>query len=87
MIPMQEQAEYNNKMKELSKHSVNIALPDVYEEEDEEGVVGSGDGEDGSRGDPSRSVNNSIGLLLTASHTEQLKESTILKKQKEEEKK
>ena len=87
MIPMQEQAEYNNKIKELSKHSVNIALPDVYEEEDEEGVVGSGDGEDGSGGDPSRSVNNSIGLLLTASHTEQLKESMNLKKQKEEEKK
>ena len=87
MIPMQEQAEYNNKMKELSKHSVNIALPDVYEQEDEEGVVGSGDDEDGSGGDPGRTVNNSIGLLLTASHTEQLKESMNLKKQKEEDKK
>ena len=87
MIPMQEQAEYNNKMKELSKHSVNIALPDVYEQEDEEGVVGSGDDEDGSGGDPGRTVNNSIGLLLTASHTEQLKESMNLKKQKEKEKK
>ena len=40
MSPIQEQAEYNNRMKELSKHSVNIALPDVYGQEDEEGVVG-----------------------------------------------
>ena len=87
MIPMQEQAEYNNKLKEASKYSVNIALPDVYEQEDEEGVVGSGDEEDGSGGDPGRNVNNSIGLLLTASHTEQLRESMNLKKQKEEEKK
>ena len=76
-------------MKELSKHSVNIALPDVYEDEDEdeEGVVGSGDEEDGSGGDPGRNVNNSIGILLTASHTEQLRESMNLKTQKEEEKK
>ena len=87
MIPLQQQAEYNKEMKELSKHSVNIALPDVYEQEDEEGVVGSGDEEDGSGGDPGRNVNNSIGLLLTASHTEQLKESMNLKKQKEEDKK
>ncbi len=86
MIPMREQAEYNNKMKEFSKHSVNIALPDVYGQEDEEGVVGSGDEEDGSEGDPGRSVNNSICLLLTASHTEQLKVSMNLKKQKEEKK-
>ena len=87
MIPMQEQAEYNNKLKEASKYSVNIALPDVYEQEDEEGVVGSGDEENGSGGDPGRNVNNSIGLLLTASHTEQLRESMNLKTQKEEEKK
>jgi len=88
MIPLQKQAEYNDNLKEASKHSVNIALPDVYEDEDEdeEGVVGSGDEEDGSGGDPGRNVNNSIGLLLTASHTEQLKESMNLKKQKEEEK-
>ena len=32
-------------------------------------------------------MNNSIGLLLTASHTAQLKESMFLKEQKEEEKK
>ena len=84
MIPLQQQAEYNKEMKELSKHSVNIALPDDYE--DEEGVFGSGDEEDGSGGDPGRNVNNNIGLLLTASHTDQLKESMNVKKQKEEEK-
>ena len=60
MIPLQQQAEYNKEMKELSKHSVNIALPDDYE--DEEGVFGSGDEEDGSGGDPGRNVNNNIGL-------------------------
>ena len=41
MIPMQHQVEYSNKTKALSKNSVNIALPDVFEQEDEEGVVGS----------------------------------------------
>ena len=40
MIPIQKQAEYINRMKESSKHSVNIALPDVYGQKDEEGVVG-----------------------------------------------
>ena len=87
MIPLQKQAEYNDNLKEASKHSVNIALPDVNEQEDEEGAVGSGEEEDGSGGDPGRNVNNSIGLLLTASHTEQLRESMNLKTQKEEEKK
>ena len=56
MIPLQKQAEYNDNLKEASKHSVNIALPDVYEDEDEDGVAGSGDGEDGSGGDPGRSL-------------------------------
>ena len=91
MIPMQEQHEYNNRLKDISKHLVGINLPDSCEksdddDDDDDDVGGSGDEENNSGRDPG-GVHNKIGLILTASHVEKLQELMKSKKQKGDEKK
>jgi len=89
LLPLQQQEQYRNKIKEMSKHNLSTNLPDDYENEDENNLGGSDDGEDrvDSGGDPGRSVNNKLGLIFTSEHSLKLQESIRMKKQKEEDKK
>ncbi len=89
LLPLQQQDQYRNKIKEMSKRNLSTNLPDDYENEDENDLGGSDDGEDrvDSGGDPGRSVNNKLGLIFTSGHSLKLQESIRIKKQKEEDKK